>query len=86
MTEEFKDPCPHCGFELDRGDIYEQLLSLYNGDQERALVDAGYFGWSKENKTRFTKKIGIYDFDLDVTTHYICPNCKGKIERGRFET
>lgn len=72
--------CPHCGFDLDDGDIYERLLAEYIGDEAKALESAGYFGWSKENPRRFSKIIGIYSLESDCTESWRCPSCEKKID------
>lgn len=69
------DPCPHCGFELDGGDIFEFFLTKNNGNKDLALEDAASFGWSDTNFKRFTRTVGLYDMDLDRVIAYYCPNC-----------
>ena len=31
--------------------------------------------------THFSRKIGIYSNDIDMTTHYVCPDCLGTWDR-----
>ncbi len=30
---------------------------------------------------QFSRVIGVYDMDLDITTHWECPDCSQRIER-----
>jgi hypothetical protein len=32
-------------------------------------------------KTHYSRTIGLYDRGLDRTTHWLCPDCKGRWER-----
>jgi hypothetical protein len=73
--------CPHCGFDLDGGDIFEKLLVEYRGDEAKALEYAGHFGWTKAAPKRFSKIVGIYSIASDRTESYQCPSCEKKIDR-----
>ena len=74
------DLCPYCGFDLDDGDIFDKVLTHNDFNKDVALERAKEFGWTEENKKRFSKKIGFYHLEKDRTTHYICPSCKEKID------
>jgi hypothetical protein len=75
------DPCPHCNRELDAGDVYEILVEmpLSNRSAEKNIETAREYGWTPENKKRFSKKVGCYDMIEDRVTHYICPFCDKKL-------
>lgn len=75
----FPSHCPHCNYCLDEGDIYESFLEKLK-TPEKALEAAHNYGWSKDNRLRFSQIIGIYDFARDEVSHYICPDCKKKID------
>ncbi len=71
------DPCPHCGYDLDDGDVFQRLrrMSTYKdkNDHEVEIV-AMYYGWTPQNKKRFTKKVVVQPFDAPQYT--MCPDCK----------
>ena len=71
------DPCIDCGFELDDGDIFVKLRRMPENDGKtnndiRAI--ARYYGWTEQNKKRFTKRIIVQPFDR--AQFVMCPNCK----------
>jgi hypothetical protein len=71
--------CPYCHVYLDDGDIYEELKKHYpDKSHEELIVIAKDYGWTPENKIRFSRKIGVYDMEKDRTMHYECPDC-GKV-------
>jgi hypothetical protein len=77
LIQNYTDPCPNCGFDLDGGDVYESLRKHYpDYTEEKAKDIASAYGWSEENKKRSSKKVGIYDIDSDATIFYACPKCK----------
>lgn len=66
--------CRHCGADLDGGDIFEQCL-VVEGDKDRALRAAKTYGWTEENKLRFTKVVIVQP---DRKPQYEeCPACHG---------
>lgn len=76
------DPCPHCGFELDNGDIYEALKDniLYRHLSEEELVSlAQRYGWTKENKKRFSQRVIVQP--VDGTPQFVkCPYCNKRLD------
>ena len=71
------DICPHCGFDLDGGDIFEKFLEHHKGDQAKAADSAEAYGWSKENPCHFSLRAGLYCMDKDCIVQESCPKCKG---------
>jgi hypothetical protein len=71
------DPCPHCGFDFDDGDVFQKLrsMSVYKdkNDTDVELI-ALYYGWTPQNKKRFSKKVIVQPFDGAQYT--MCPECK----------
>lgn len=79
------DPCPHCGFELDNGDIYEKLrkMSVYKDNTDNEVeVAAMSYGWTPQNKKRFSKKVVVQPYDTSQYT--ICPECKVIFSEGFY--
>lgn len=71
------DACPHCGFDLDDGDIFTKLrsLSVYKDKNDNDVeIIAMYYGWTPQNKKRFTKRVTVQPLDGPQCT--ICPECK----------
>lgn len=71
------DKCPHCGFDFDDGDIFTKLrnLSVYKdkSDNDVEIIALSY-GWTPQNKKRFTKKIVVQLMDGPQCT--MCSECK----------
>jgi hypothetical protein len=69
--------CKNCKADLDDGDIYEKLKSifyfLYDDDEIRR--QARCHGWSKDNGLRFSKEHIVYSNDKMFT---VCPECSCK--------
>ena len=60
-------------FNLDKGDIFEHFMSLYN-DAKKAMTAAVLYGWSETNKIHFNRSIIVQP---DRSPQYtICPDCK----------
>lgn len=76
------DPCPHCGFELDDGEIYENLkdnIFYRHLSEEELLKVAQQYGWTKENKKRFTNRVTVKP--VDGTPKFVkCPYCNKHLE------
>ena len=69
--------CPKCGADWDDGDIYEYFRKT-NPDQseEEALKSAKMFGWSNENRERFSRLIGVeISGNYDGVSYWQCPDC-----------
>jgi len=67
--------CRHCYSNLDKGDIFEHFMSLYN-DPNTAMKAAILYGWSERNKKHFNRTIIVQP---DLSPQYtICPDCKKK--------
>ena len=71
------DPCPHCEFELDDGDIFCKLRGMkeYAGksDNEVEIIALSY-GWTPQNRRRFTKRCVVQP--IDSPQYVMCPECK----------
>lgn len=78
------EPCPHCGMELDDGDIYEKIRNSYfykeNMDEEVIQI-AHQYGWTQQNQKRFSKKVIIQPIG-GGTSYAKCPHCNTKILSG----
>jgi hypothetical protein len=72
--------CPHCDFFLDAGDVYEVALTWKDMTPEKALMSAGHYGWTPDNKVRFSRIVGIYSRHTDRTEEWQCPECQQEIE------
>lgn len=69
------EPCPHCGIELDDGDIFDKLKNKDKTDEEVTHIALQY-GWTQQNQKRFSKRVVVRS--IDGGTHYIkCPYCHG---------
>lgn len=71
------DPCPHCGFDLDDGDIFEKLKNMKeykNKSDNDVEVSATYYGWTPQNKKHFTKRVIVQP--IDAPQYTMCPDCK----------
>lgn len=74
--------CPHCNANLNDGDIFEVLREQNPDESDEKIREwSGYYGWTKENPKHFGRQIAIYDMDRDRTSHFVCPDCQGRIER-----
>lgn len=71
--------CPNCKANLDDGDIYERLLEIHK-DPDIALKYALLFDWNPENRTRFSKIMGIYCTERDRTIGWKCSFCDKNID------
>jgi Zn-finger nucleic acid-binding protein len=76
--------CPICNGNWDGGDIAEYLFN--RGDNitiEEAEKDAAkYYGWSKDNRLRFRKVIGIeIQGEYDGVSFWQCPHCRSEWNR-----
>jgi hypothetical protein len=67
--------CQHCGANLDQGDIFECFFNECN-DYIEAVIIAGYYGWSENNKIHFNRSLIIQPDHSEQYT--ICPDCKVK--------
>jgi hypothetical protein len=65
--------CQHCGANLDEGDIFEHFFNEYK-DYTKAIISAGYYGWSETNKKHFNRSLIIQPDDSEQYT--ICPDCE----------
>lgn len=77
---QYADPCPHCKFDLDGGDIFEYFSSRCE-TLDRALEVAQQYGWTSRLPVRFSKVVGISEDFLSDVTGWECPQCRGKLER-----
>lgn len=69
--------CKNCKYDLDDGDVYEKLKSIYyfiyNNDYIKHLAQS--HGWRENYRLRFTKETEVYS---EESKHWICPNCKAR--------
>jgi hypothetical protein len=72
------EPCRHCGFNLDGGDIFPELRIQphFNSMSDEELHQ--YIRNTYPEPYRSSKAIGIELYD-DRTQYYTCPNCHNKI-------
>lgn len=81
--------CPHCGIDLDNGDIVETFQKMReDGDpfwRDKTNIEiikiAGNYGWTPETPKRFSRVIGVelpYDHPkhYDGVSYWMCPDCK----------
>jgi hypothetical protein len=69
--------CRYCTRCLDDGDIFEVLKAMRDEYPQMVLAfqAAKHYGWSPQNRIRFTKEVLI---QLNPLTKYtICPFCSG---------
>ena len=59
------EPCP-CG----KSDLVGDPI-------DKEYLDKGYYG----TKTHYSRVIGIYDMDVDMTVAYRCPDCGHEWDR-----
>jgi hypothetical protein len=64
---------------LDDGDIYEHFLKEGKSEEEALELAEGY-GWTTEDRHRFSRIVGMYDIGEDRVTHHKCPECKKTID------
>ena len=69
--------CPHCNAVLDKEDIYAYFLEKEK-DEAKAIKNASYFGWTKEKPVCFSKWIGLYSYEKDMTVAWECPECNSR--------
>jgi hypothetical protein len=67
--------CRYCNFDLDDGDILEVLSKDPYYAQADLLKICSSYGWTVENKCRFSK-VKIIQFDRKPQIE-ICPECNG---------
>lgn len=72
--------CPNCKATWDGGDILEELkkLDIHMGRPEKEILElASHFGYTKENKKRFTRVIhNEIRGEHDGVSFTQCPLCK----------
>lgn len=74
--------CPHCNADLDGDLVINYPLSQGKTMEEAIEYASCYVGWGEHGKeNRWYRAIGQYDMIKDRTTHYICPDCNGKVSR-----
>ena len=66
--------CPSCKSDLRGELIYKFFFEKYNGDKEKALETASFYG-ATETTGYFGREIALYDMERDMTTQYMCPDC-----------
>ena len=75
--------CPKCKKSWDGGDIAKELFKTehYKTIEEAEKVAESY-GWSKKNKTRFSKLVGVEVREkYDGVSYWECPFCKTNWDR-----
>ena len=77
----YPDNCPHCNTLLDDGDIVEKFISM-GYDEEKAVDAAENYGWTQDNKQRFSRIVYVKEYDSKWNKkkpYYMCPDCKKEI-------
>lgn len=70
-----KYKCRHCGVNLSTGDIYENMVKMYDGNKERAMDAAKSYGWTETHPIHFTEEV-IVQCDKTRTQWIECKYCK----------
>jgi hypothetical protein len=69
--------CPHCKADLDGKLILDTFLDDVVPMETALEYASHYSGWEQHGKlNRYSRAIGIYDFDKDRTIAYQCPDCE----------
>jgi len=79
MSDNEHGYCPNCNMDFDGGLIWNTGLEMY-GTEERADDYAEAYGATRTTG-KWGKRIGIYDMERDMTTHWRCPECKHEWKR-----
>lgn len=75
------EPCPNCGIDLDDGDIFDKLRNndLYNDKTDEEVMQIAHqFGWTQQNKKRFSKKVVVKSI-LGGSSYTQCPHCNVRL-------
>lgn len=70
--------CPHCGANLDGGDILETFIAQGKTPEKAAEIAANY-GY-RSGHSQWGRQIGL-EFDNDCIEYWQCPDCNGKWPR-----
>lgn len=77
------DLCPHCGFDMDNGDIKDKLAARYPEKSKSEIKEsAKNYGWTPDNRRRFSSVIGV-ECGRDRIEYFICPSCRNKVDHKR---
>ena len=69
------DTCAHCKADLNAGDIFQVLKSQKNDTTDEAIEhDASLYGWTKENKKQFSRRIIVQP--VNGPQYVMCPDCE----------
>lgn len=63
LSGDEEDICPNCGNDLTGKPIPQEY------------IDRGLYGKPPNNKTHYSRRIGLYDRERDRTSHWRCPDC-----------
>jgi len=69
------DPCPHCGADLDAGDVYDTILHMH---PEKAPLDIAKMA-ALYCCRRFSRRIIVQPWETNAEQYDICPDCKSKL-------
>lgn len=80
MTTSLQDlkNCPKCSTNWFNGDIFDKMLEQNGGNVEKAKQSAAHYGWTETNKKFFSRLVGIYDYNVDATIEWQCPDCESR--------
>ena len=70
---DYECKCRYCGFNLDAGDVLEELEKTNMYEKDKLVQAASDYGWTPQNKIRFKKSIIIQQHNQ----FEICPECNG---------
>jgi hypothetical protein len=74
--------CPHCGITWEGKEIHLGLYLNGNYTMEEAVEAAAYYGWTLENKQRFSiNVVGVETSDYDGVSYWHCLECDAMIDR-----
>lgn len=68
--------CKHCEANLNDGDIFD-VLKMKHSDLKDEIIEeyASGYGWTKENKKQFSRKIIVQP--VNKPQYEMCPDCNG---------
>ena len=69
--------CKQCKIDLDDGDVYEKLKSIFSGvfNDNEIIRQAHCHGWTQDKPIRFSKELIVYHNREKIT---VCPKCHQK--------
>jgi len=74
MSDTDQDICPNCKVDLSTEYIWDRIFKNRGSEEEATRIAAEMYGASK-GKGKFSRKIGLYDWRVDRTVAWQCPDC-----------